>query len=141
MDDRDTQDHLRSASDAILVLLGEVEQLELHKRGVRPGDPRFAELAKEVRNTASALADFAKEELTYADDATATDCRLPTITDSPTPATLREILSRWRAVERQLAEAEPGTPAAESLFEEFQRLREEYMTAFRAHQEPGGAAD
>jgi len=141
MDDRDTQDHLRSASDAILVLLGEVEQLELHKRGVRPGDPRFAELAKEVRNTASALADFAKEELTYADDATATDGRLPTITDSPTPATLREILSRWRAVERQLAEAEPGSPAAESLFEEFQRLREEYMTAFRAHQEPGGAAD
>ena len=48
MNDREIQAHLRSASDAILVLLAEVEQLELHKRGIRPADPRFSELAKAV---------------------------------------------------------------------------------------------
>ena len=137
MEDREIQAHLRSASDAILVLLAEVEQLELHKRGVKPADPRFGELAKAVRDSASALAEFAREEEAWADDAMAADGSLPRIADSPTPQRLGEILSRWRKVERQLDEATPGSPEAAALFEEFQRVREEYMAAFKAHVQPG----
>jgi hypothetical protein len=133
MNDREIQAHLRSASDAILVLLAEVEQLELHKRGIRPADPRFSELAKAVRDSASALAEFAQEEKDWADDATAADGRLPKITDSPTPQQLGEILARWRLIERQLNEATPGSPEATILFDQFQQVREEYMTAFKAH--------
>ncbi len=137
MNDQEVQAHLRSASDAILVLLAEVEQLELHKRGVRPADPRFAELAKAVRDSASALADFAREEQAWADDVTANDGTLPTISESPTPRPLGQILARWREIERQLNQAEPGTAESEALFDEFQRVREEYMAAFKAHHDGG----
>jgi len=136
MNDREVQAHLRSASDAILVLLAEVEQLELHKRGVRPADPRFAELAKAVRDSASALADFAREEQAWADDVTANDGSLPTISESPTPRPLGQILARWREIERQLNQAQPGTPESEALFDEFQRVREEYMAAFKDRSQP-----
>jgi len=136
MSDREIQAHLRSASDAILVLLAEVEQLELHKRGVRPADPRFSELAKNVRDTASALADFAREEEAWAGEATSADGGLPKIADSPAAAPLGEILSRWRQIERQLAEATPGSVEAETLFEAFQEVRTEYMDAFKARNRP-----
>jgi hypothetical protein len=136
MSDREIQAHLRSASDAILVLLAEVEQLETHKRGVRPADPRFAELAKDVRDSASALADFARAEEAWADEATAADGRLSKIADSPAAPPLDEILVRWRQIERQLGEAAPGSAEAKKLFEAFQQVRTEYMDAFKAHDRP-----
>ena len=43
-DARDIEKHLRAASDAILLLLTEVSQLERHKRFIRPGDPRFDDM-------------------------------------------------------------------------------------------------
>jgi hypothetical protein len=137
MSDEQIQAHLRSASDAILVLLREVEQLELLKRGVRPADPRFSELANAVRVSATELAEFAREEQDWADDATAHDGSLERIADSRPPAPLREILTRWRQIERQIEEAAPGSPEAHALLEDFQRIREEYMAAFKAHMEPG----
>lgn len=50
MDDRtSTEQHLRGASDAIMLLVSEVAELERHKRGVLPDEPRFDELARAVR--------------------------------------------------------------------------------------------
>jgi len=130
------QDRLRSASDAILLLVGEVEQLERHKREVRPGDPRFEPLARAVRDAALALADFTRDEEAWADEVVDSNRPLQTIAESASPPSLARILERWRAIERQLNEAPAGTPEAEALFDEFQRIREEYLQAFELHNAP-----
>jgi hypothetical protein len=69
MDPNDVEVHLRGASDAIMLLLSQVSQLESHKRGIVPGSPRFIELAHSVREASQALADFAREEEKWAQQA------------------------------------------------------------------------
>ena len=130
---RDVEEHLRAASDAILLLVDEVDQLERHKRGVIPGEPRFAELATAVRQAADKLSEFTREEETWAKaaDMVAGD-QLTSIAETTNARPLSEILSRWREVERQLHEAAPGSEEAENLFDEFSKIRDEYMAAFRA---------
>ncbi|MFL5756234.1 MAG: hypothetical protein ACJ77N_08010 [Chloroflexota bacterium] len=134
----DAEEHLRAASDAILLLVREVDQLERHKRGIHPGEPRFDELATDVRRAAQYLAEFTEQEEAWARGASARG-PMETISESVNPSPLSEILARWRAVERQLDEAEPGSPEASALFEEFGRIRDEYMTEFRsrAHSSAG----
>jgi uncharacterized membrane protein YccC len=129
---RDIEEHLRGASDAILLLLTEVGQLERHKRRIPPGEDRFDEIARALRVAAEALAEFTKEEEDWAAVATADRTDLETISDSDNSASLSAILERWRAVERQLDDIEPGTPEATRLFAEFERIRDEYMTMFEA---------
>lgn len=127
----ETMERLRAASDAILLLVREVDELERHKRGVPPADERFRQLATAVHDAAARLTGFAAEEEAYA--------RLPevrgetrdTISASHDAVPLREILARWRDVERRLAAAPAGSPEAEALFEEFGRARDEYLRAFR----------
>jgi hypothetical protein len=154
------QDHLRGASDAILLLTAEVRQLEQHKRGVEPQDPRFEELATAVRRTTEALALFTREEESWAEQTTAASAAagsgvtngaasvespadapvdgaggvaFQTIDRTASPEPLAAILDRWRAIERQLNKAEPGSAAATELFERFERVRDEYLAAFEAH--------
>jgi hypothetical protein len=129
------EEHLRAASDAILLLLTEVTQLESHKRAVPPGEARFDELAAAVRDAAQSLARFTEEEEAWARAATADRTELLTIDESDNAPDLGAILERWRAIERQLDTAEVGTAEARRLFAEFQRARDEYMTAFRALQD------
>lgn len=129
----DIEEHLRGASDAILLLLTEIGQLERHKRGIPPAEDRFDEIARSVRVAAQALADFTKQEEDWATAATADRIDLDTIAEAESSESLTEILERWRAVERQLDDTEPGTPESVRLFAQFERLRDEYMAAFRAH--------
>ena len=126
------EEHLRAASDAIMLLLTEVGQLERHKRAIAPGEARFDEVARSVRIAATSLAEFTEEEERWARIATDGRPDLAPITASANAPVLAGILERWRAIERQLDATEPGTPEAIRLFEEFQRTRDEYMTAFRA---------
>jgi hypothetical protein len=128
---RDIEDHLRGASDAIMLLLTEVGQLERHKRAIPPGEDRFDEVARSVRVAAQMLAAFTEQQEEWARVATADRTDIETIAESESPTSLTEILERWRAVERQLDAHEPGTPEAIRLFAEFERIRDEYMTAFR----------
>ncbi|MGH2464521.1 MAG: hypothetical protein ACRDGI_03595, partial [Candidatus Limnocylindrales bacterium] len=51
---------------------------------------------------------------------------LPTINASTPRPSLARILDSWRAVERGVASAEPGSPAANDLLREFESLRERY---------------
>jgi hypothetical protein len=128
------EEHLRAASDAILLLLTEIGQLERHKRGIPPGEPRFDEIARSLRVAAHALAEFTEYEETWARRATDGRTDIERISESEsTPATAR-ILERWRAIERQLDDVEPGSPESARLFAEFERLRDEYMAAFREHE-------
>jgi hypothetical protein len=131
-DATDIEQHLRAASDAILLLLTEVGQLERHKRGIPPGEPRFDEVARSVRIVAKALADFTEYEERWAGIATDGRTDIETITDSESAPTLAEILERWRAIERQLDDVEPGSPESDRLFAEFERTRDAYMRAFHA---------
>ena len=124
------EEHLRAASDAILLLLTEVGQLERHKRGIPPGDPRFDEVAKSVRVVAQALAAFTDYEETWARIATDGRTDIEPIAESDATPKAAQILERWRAVERQLDEVEPGSPTAKQLFAEFERLRDEYLALF-----------
>jgi hypothetical protein len=125
------EEHLRAASDAILLLLTEVGQLERHKRGIPPGDPRFDEVARSVRVAAQALAEFTEHEETWARIATDGRTDIEPISQSEAAPSTAEILDRWRAVERQLDDLEPGSPESVRLFAEFERLRDEYLGAFR----------
>jgi hypothetical protein len=125
------EEHLRAASDAILLLLTEVGQLERHKRAIPPGEPRFDEVARSVRVAAQALAEFAEYEETWAHTATDGRTDIEPIVESEAAPGAAEILERWRAVERQLDELEPGSPESARLFAEFERLRDEYLGVFR----------
>src|SRR5215212_10522674 len=102
IDDAVVEEHLRAASDAILLLLGEVGQLEGHKRGVLPADPRFEELARGVRSAAEALAEFARQEEDWARKTSQTDAPVATISSTQAAPSLGVILERWRGIERQL---------------------------------------
>ena len=126
------EEHLRAASDAILLLLTEVGQLERHKRAIPPGEARFDEVARAVRIAATSLAQFTEYEESWARIATDGRTDIETIDASANAPVLADILTRWRAIERQLDTVEPGSPEAIRLFAEFERARDEYMTAFRA---------
>lgn len=126
------EQHLRAASDAILLLLTEVGQLERHKRRIPPGEPRFDEIARSARVVARTLAEFTDAEETWAQIATDGRTDIEPIEDAENAPALATILERWRAIERQLDELEPGSPEAIELFAEFERVRDEYMAAFRA---------
>jgi len=125
------EEHLRAASDAILLLLTEVGQLERHKRGIPPGEPRFDEVARSVRVAAQALAAFTEGEEAWARIATDGRTDIEPISQSELAPGIATILERWRAVERQLDDVEPGSPESVRLFAEFERLRDEYLAAFR----------
>lgn len=129
------EEHLRAASDAILLLLTEIGQLEQHKRHIPPGEDRFDEVARSVRAVAQSLAEFTKYQERWGEVATADRDDLATIEQSANAQSLAAILERWRAVERQLDSLQPGTPEAIRLFAEFERIRAEYMAAFRAMSE------
>ena len=80
---------------------------------------------------AQALAEFTEFEEEWATRATDGRTNLGVIEASENTPALASILQRWRAIERQLDKAEPGSPEAQSLFAEFERVRDEYMAGFR----------
>src|SRR5688572_17257302 len=91
---RDIEEHLRAASDAIVLLLTEVSQLERHKRGIPPGEERFDEVARAVRVAAHALAELTEEQEAWARVATADRTDLETIAESESSESLTAILER-----------------------------------------------
>ena len=133
-DANEIEEHLRAASDAILLLQTEVGQLERHKRSIPPGEPRFDEVARHIRVAAKALADFTEYEETWARIATDGRTDIEPIAESENTPTLEKILERWRAIERQLDNVEPGSDESTRLFAEFERTRDEYMAAFLERQ-------
>ena len=132
-------DALRGASDGLLMAIREVDARERLKRGVRPADPGFAPLAREVRLAAEELLRLAREEEARADEASGLDAAaaMPTINATiPKPA-LAEILAEWRAVERRLDAADPASAESEQLMAEFETLRDRYARAMRESRPDG----
>lgn len=131
-----SRDVLRGASDGLLIAIREVDAREQMKRGVRPGDPNFAPLAREVRIAAEAVLLLAHAEEARAEVASgsAAGAGLPTINESTPPPDLAGLLDEWRTVERLLATAEPASPEAQRLMEQFETLRDRYAQALEAVQ-------
>jgi hypothetical protein len=129
-----TQDALRGASDGLLIAIREVDARERMKRGVRPADPRFAPLARDVRIAAEEVLRLAREEESRADETSgrASAADLQTIdATAPQPA-LADVLAQWRAVERRLEAADPASAEAQALMREFEVLRDRYAAALRS---------
>ena len=95
-DAREIEEHLRAASDAILLLLTETGQLERHKRLVPPGEARFDEIASSVRRVAQALAEFTELEETWAKIATDGRTDIESIEASQNTPELSTILAKTR---------------------------------------------
>ncbi len=134
-DDTDAmRDGLRGASDGLLLAIQEVDLRERRKRGVVPTDPGFPALAQAVRIAAEAVLDLARAEESEADQIAARQATaMPTIEASPAPNDLAAILAEWRAVERRLDAADPTSPEAARLMEEFESLRDRYAQALKAY--------
>ena len=134
-DDTDAmRDGLRGASDGLLLAIQEVDLRERRKRGVVPTDPGFPDLARAVRIAAEAVLDLARAEESEADQiADRQAAAMPTIDASPAPNDLAAILAEWRAVERRLDAAEPTSPEAAQLMEQFESLRDRYAQALKAY--------
>jgi hypothetical protein len=117
-----------------LVAIQEVELRERKKRGVPPTDPGFPGLARDVRMAAEAALALARDEEIEANEIASRrgDLRLPTIETSPPPQNLAEILAEWRDVERRLEAADPTSPDAARLMDEFAALRDRYQEALKA---------
>ena len=133
-DSRASREILRGASDGLLIAIREVDAKERQKRGVLPVDPAFAPLAREVRLAAEAVLKLAREEEDRAEltSGNIAGHGLPTINDSTPRANLAEILGEWRAIERELVAAQPGSPEASRLMVEFETVRERYAQALEA---------
>ncbi|MDQ6877359.1 MAG: hypothetical protein M3082_06610 [Candidatus Dormibacteraeota bacterium] len=129
------RDALRGASDGLLIAIREVDARERMKRGVRPDDPGFAPLAREVRIAAEAVLILARQEEANAEEASkeTAGAVLPTINASIPPTDLADILAEWRAVERRLEAADPASPEAQGLMAEFETLRNRYAQALEPY--------
>ena len=134
-----SRDILRGASDGLLIAIREVDAQERAKRGVHPGDPGFDGLAREVRVAAEAVLELALEEEARAEKTAGARfaAQMPTIDASAPPTDLARILADWRAVERDLAAAEPASSEADRLMGRFEMLRDQYRVALQALKEKG----
>ena len=136
----DIEGRLRGASDSLLEGLDRLEKLEEQKRSLTPGTPAFVKAAAEVRQLSQELLQAsAIQERLAAHTVELRGAGSDVLPDQPiedmAPRDLADILQEWRAAERQLAEAEPGSAEAAGLAATVSRLRDEYQ---RAHDVEAG---
>ena len=130
---------LRGTSDQLMIAIAEVGTLERRKRLMPPSDPKFPELAREVRRAAERVLELARAEEVVAQrlaDEPDTEI-LPPIERVHPAKELARILEEWRAVEQQLLAAAPGSDEAEALTEAFEAQRMRYADALRKRRENG----
>ncbi len=133
-DDRNLEPEiLRGTSDQLMIAVAEVGTLERRKRLVPPGDPKFRDLAREVRRAAERVL-----ELSLAEEATA-----QRTSGEPAAAELRpiervhpakelaRILEEWRAVEQALLAAPADSDEAVALTKQFEEHRLRYAAALK----------
>lgn len=125
---------LRATSDGLMLSINEIGMRERIKRGVPPADPRFVELARDVRVAAEVILELArKEEETALQTAVEPQvAELPPIETVSPGTNLSAILAAWRAVEQRMEAAEPGSDEVRALTGEFERLRQQYADAVEA---------
>lgn len=134
---------LRNASDLLLQRLDRLYELERRKRELLPDNPEFVRLAREVEDVARAALGATGMQVELATEVAdrakrgdpAVDQAIRDVPPGPRDATA--ILAEWRAAERLLAAAAPGSDAERSARIEVERLRREYAETIRLRGEPG----
>jgi len=125
---------LRATSDTLVTSLDRLAALEAEKRRLLPDDPRLLELATEVEGLAAEVLQIAEVqsrlvEMTHVMAMTdEPDAPSGPIEPSRTP---HDILEEWRAAERRLTEAPPGSPEAAEALVRARQLRADYQRAYQ----------
>lgn len=125
-------DKLRTASDRLMVTLDELVELETAKRSMPPGSDEFVDLAKRIEGLAQAALMHTQRQADLAEDtraATGTTAEAGHTIEETPPRAMEAVLSEWRAAERQLQAAEPGSPGATLATADVRCLRDEYRRA------------
>ena len=122
---------LRLASDTFMKRLDRLFELESRKRELRPDRAEFVRLAREIEDLSRALLFTSGEQVNLAEevhaDVKAGDIAadLP-IRETPPKRDAVAVLGEWRAAERRLAAAAPGSRDEAEARADVERLRVEY---------------
>jgi len=133
----DIAEDLRAMSDAVLRDLEVLGAIETQKRTLEPGDPQLIELSERVETLAARLLQASTRQRRLAEvgnaevEAGASMALEASIDDTPRP--IPDILAEWRAAERRLAAADPGSTEALEAEVMSDQLRQEYRRAYEAH--------
>lgn len=133
-DDGPKRDHaadLRQASDTFMEQLDRLHDLETRKRELPPDQPEFVRLVREIEDLSRALLWSGTQQVELAEvvhhEAKASDVAADqSIRDTPPRRDAVSILAEWRAAERRLSSAEPGSDDERDAKAETERLRDEY---------------
>ena len=122
---------LRKASDQLMDRLDRLYELESRKRELPPDRPEFIRLAREIEDLSRALLYSSGVEVELAEEihvdvkAGTVSADVP-IRETPPKRDAVGVLSEWRAAERRLAAAPPGSRDEADARSEVDRLRAEY---------------
>lgn len=130
-DDLERAAALRTASDTFMQRLDRLLELETHKRELQPDRPEFIRLAREIEDMSRALLFSSGQQVDLAEEVHAdvkagdANANLP-IRDTPPKRDAVAVLQEWRAAERRLAAAGPGSRDEAEARADVERLRMEY---------------
>jgi hypothetical protein len=122
------ESELRVMSDAFLARLDRLHELESEKRLLTPGSDRMVGLAAEIEELVRDVLQVASSQVDLAHKAEGVPALRPI--EAVPPREAPEILADWRAAERRLTSADPGTADEEAARADIERLRHEYSRAF-----------
>ena len=131
LDDFQRAANLRQASDLLMQRLDRLYELESRKRELPPERPEFVRLAREIEDLSRALLFSSGQEVELAEAIHAdvkagdADVNLP-IRETPPKRDAVAVLAEWRAAERRLAAAAPGSDEERDARSEVEHFRIEY---------------
>ena len=122
---------LRRASDEFMQRLDRLYELESRKRDLPPDQTEFIRLAREIEDLARGLLYQGGVQVELAEEVHKDIRQGETIIDQPIRDTPPRrdavaVLAEWRAAERRLGAAQPGTKEERATRDEIERLRDEY---------------
>ena len=122
---------LRQASDVFMQRLDRLHELEVRKRELPPDEAEFVRLAREIEDLSRALLWSGSQQVELAEavhhEAKANDVAVDqSIRDTPPRRDAVLVLADWRAAERRLAAAAPGSDEEAEARADSERLRDEY---------------
>jgi hypothetical protein len=132
---------LRRASDDFMQRLDRLHELESRKRELPPDQPEFVRLAREIEDLARGLLYAGGVQVELAEEVHADIKQGQVVIDQPIRETPPKrdavaVLSDWRAAERRLAAAAPGSGEERSARADVERLRAEYRRITTPMAEP-----
>ncbi|HET9851254.1 MAG TPA: hypothetical protein VFP56_01955 [Candidatus Limnocylindrales bacterium] len=130
---------LRVASDTFMKRLDRLFELESRKRELPPDEPEFVRLAREIEDLSRELLSTSGQQVELAEDVHADvktgdlAANLP-IRETPPRRDAVAVLGEWRAAERSLAAAPPGSQEEADARAAVERLRVEYRRITVPHE-------